>query len=249
MSLKRILITGSEGIIGKILSKNMEEYFIVKADKSKTFQDSHICIDLSKKSLFSKIECYLPFDCVIHLAADSNHKAEWDSVLTNNIIATKNIFEFCIVNNIPKLIFASSNHVTGLYEEGFDFPYVGNSDLINTEMPVKPDGYYAISKIFGENLGRFFSDQYSLNVICLRVGSVLKKDNPSRNSRYLSTWLSHRDLIQLIKLGVEAHVKFGIYYAISNNSNRFWDISNAMDELGYNPKDDSSSYSRFPLWG
>lgn len=243
MNSKRILITGSEGIIGKILSKNMEEYFIVKVDKLKTDQDSFICLDLSKRSLLSKIEYYLPLDCVVHLAADSNPKAEWDSVLINNIISTRNIFEFCVLNDIPKLVFASSNHVTGLYEKEINFPYVGRHNLIDTQKPVMPDGYYAVSKIFGENLGRFFSIQYNLNVICLRIGTVLKDDNPSVNPRYLSTWLSHRDLFQLIRLSIESHVKFGIYYGISNNTNKFWDTSNTIDELGYHPKDDASSYS------
>jgi hypothetical protein len=53
-------------------------------------------------------------------------------------------------------------------------------------------------------------------------------------------WLSHRDLIQLVKKSLSANVVFGIYYGTSNNKGAFWDISNARAELGYAPEDDAS---------
>ena len=55
-----------------------------------------------------------------------------------------------------------------------------------------------------------------------------------------STWLSHRDLLQLVKCSLTADVEFGIYYGVSDNRKRFWDISNAERELGYRPQDDAS---------
>ena len=35
----------------------------------------------------------------------------------------------------------------------------------------------------------------------------------------------------------EAEIEFGIYYAISDNPNRRWDLTNTMLELGYRPED------------
>ena len=77
--------------------------------------------------------------------------------------------------------------------------------------------------------------------ICLRIGSVTKDDDPRIDPRFKSTWLSHRDLVQLVRKSLTADVKFGIYYGVSNNAKRFWDISNAEAELGYHPEDDASS--------
>jgi hypothetical protein len=37
-----------------------------------------------------------------------------------------------------------------------------------------------------------------------------------------------------------ADVKFGIYYGVSNNKRRFWDISNAEAEIDFHPEDDAS---------
>jgi hypothetical protein len=53
-------------------------------------------------------------------------------------------------------------------------------------------------------------------------------------------WLSHKDLVQLIKKSIFSDVKFGIYYGVSDNKNCFWDISNARDEIDYQPEDDAS---------
>lgn len=50
-------------------------------------------------------------------------------------------------------------------------------------------------------------------------------------------WLSPDDTEQIFRRAIESEVKFGLYYAISDNQNRRWDITNTMLELGYRPKD------------
>ena len=86
-----------------------------------------------------------------------------------------------------------------------------------------------------------YHELHGLESVCLRIGSVLKDDDPTKNARSQSTWLSHRDLVQLVKKSLLAEVKFAIYYGVSNNRKRFWDISNAMAEIGYQPEDDAST--------
>ena len=80
-----------------------------------------------------------------------------------------------------------------------------------------------------------------MKAICLRIGAVLRDDNPTREALNRRMWLSHRDLIQLVEKSLETNVPFGIYYGVSNNKGVFWDISNARDDLGYAPVDDAST--------
>jgi hypothetical protein len=47
--------------------------------------------------------------------------------------------------------------------------------------------------------------------------------------------------VQLVEKSLASHVRFGIYYGISNNKDAFWDISNARADLGFAPVDDGSS--------
>ncbi len=75
--------------------------------------------------------------------------------------------------------------------------------------------------------------------ICLRVGWVVRDgdDDPTKNELGMKMWLSHRDLVELIRRSILSDIKFGIYYGVSNNKGRFWEISNAEKDLGYKPQD------------
>ena len=243
--MQNILITGSEGLIGNLLSDSLNMYNIVKLDQISSNSSSYIRTNLqSIEELNDKLVEYHPFDCIVHLAGHCDPNASWDSVLINNIIATRTIFEFAKEKNVGKVIFASSNHVTGLYEGNPRSLHLQQDfkELISCIMPIRPDGYYGVSKAFGEALGRYFSDNYEIKTICLRLGSVLKNDNPANNPRHRSTWLSHSDLILLFKAALRSPVDYGIYYGVSNNSKRFWDLTNAQKELGFNPKDNAEVF-------
>jgi uronate dehydrogenase len=162
----------------------------------------------------------------------------------NNIDGTKNIFESARLHGVKRIIFASSNHTTGVYEGSPpDLHMKNDPDLITVGNPIRPDGFYGVSKVTGEALARMYYDLYGLESICLRIGSVLKDDDPRNNPRYLSTWLSHKDLVQLVTKSLLSEIKFGIYYGVSNNKKRFWDISNAESDINYQPEDDASNIS------
>jgi len=245
MALPKLLITGCNGLVGRILWTRLENDFDlygldISSSKSteKIFQ-----ADISRAEqvqlVFSRLS---PLTFVVHLAGDPRADANWDSVFVNNIGGTKNIYEAARLAGVKRIVFASSNHVTGAYE-GFppSLHTKQNSTLIATRDPIRPDGFYAVSKAAGEAIARMYYEVYGLESICLRIGSVIKDDDPGINPRFESTWLSHRDLVQLIRKSLSADVKFGIYYGVSNNSKRFWDISNAEAELGYHPEDNASS--------
>jgi nucleoside-diphosphate-sugar epimerase len=180
----------------------------------------------------------------VHLAADPRIDADWESVYVNNIGGTENIYKAAQVHGVGRVVFASSNHVTGAYE-GFPptLHTIKNMSLITTSDPIRPDGCYGVSKAAGEAIARMYYELYGIETICLRIGSVTKDDDPRENPRYESTWLSHRDLVQLVKKSLLANVKFGIYYGVSDNKKRFWGISNAESDIEYRPEDDAS---RFP---
>ncbi len=243
--IKNLLITGSEGLIGKLLSCRLSGYNIVKLDQIFSNSSRYVRSDLqSVQELNDKLAEYLPIDCILHLAADCNSRATWESVLVNNIVATRTVFEFARTNHVTKVILASSNHVTGLYEGNPPSLHLEptNKTIISHEMPISPDGYYGVSKAFGEALGKFFSETFNIKTICLRIGSVLEDNNPGKKDRYRSTWLSHNDLLLLFEAAINSSVAYGIYYGVSNNTKKFWDLKNAENELHYYPKDNAEVY-------
>ncbi len=246
MAFPKLLITGCNGLVGRILWKKLSDDFdlygldISPGEPSgKIFQAD--VSDLEQvKSMFSRVPS---LTYVAHLAGDPRVDASWDSVFANNIGGTKNVYDAAQTFGVRRIVFASSNHVTGAYE-GFppSLHARPNPALIARRDPIRPDSFYGVSKAAGEAIARLYYEFYGLESICLRIGSVTKEDDPRVNPRFESTWLSHRDLVQLVKKSLKADVKFGIYYGVSNNTKRFWDISNAEVELGYRPEDDASKF-------
>ena len=247
MKKPKILITGSRGLIGKILARALSDRFeIYGLDIISRSQGKYFNMDISNFPKLESVFKKLPrLYAIIHLAAESPVNGTWESVLRNNIIGTRNIYECARKYKIQRVIFASSNHVTGAYE-GIP-PKLHKQKkprIISVNDPVRPDSYYGTSKIFGEAIARQFFELHKISSICLRIGTVIKSDDPTKNERQMLTWLSHRDLIQLVEKSLFSKVLFGIYYGISDNKGKFWDISNTKKELGYKPKDNASKFSR-----
>jgi nucleoside-diphosphate-sugar epimerase len=243
--MNRLLITGINGLIGSILHPALQgDYEVYGLDQKGPFSERILCVDIAEyEQLSEAIQGFHPLDAIIHLAGDPRVTASWESVLHANIIGTRNVFEVARAFGVPKVIFASSSHTTGVYQ-GFDLESHSFTEpdlpMISPADPVRPDSEYGVSKVFGEVIGRYYSDRWGIQVICLRIGAVLKQDDPATYPQNRRIWLSHRDLQQLVKKSLTANVRFGVYYGVSNNQGAFWDISNARTELGYEPVDDGA---------
>ena len=237
----KLLITGSQGLIGNILWQNFADEFELYGVDScvRKSTDQVFRADISNfEQLQTAFEKIHPLDYVVHLAADPRMDGDWQSILMNNVVGTRNVYEMAKRSGVKRVVLASSNHVTGAYEGFPPSLYTQpNPRLITTQDPIRPDGYYGVSKATGEALARMYYELYGLKSICLRIGYVLNDDNPFGNAHNQSVWLSHRDLVQLVRKSLLADVKFAIYYGVSNNQKRFWDISNVIEEIGYEPED------------
>lgn len=208
---------------------------------------------LDMRRLPDAISAFAGIDTVIDLAATAKANTSWDEVLTNNLPATVNTFEAARRCGVRRVVFASSNHVIGLAER--DEPYVsvlagryaGLDPTVlrrlTVDDPVRPDGPYAVGKVMGEAIGRNYSEEYGLSVLCLRIGSVIEPDRPT-SARHFSTLLTKRDLLRLIRCALEApdSLRYGVYFGVSDNRWRIWDLENAIRELGYRPADDAERW-------
>lgn len=246
MSPLRILITGINGKIGSVLQTAFQDvHDLYGLDRVGPFSDRVLSANVAEYRQVSKVvEQFSPLDCIIHLAGDPRVEASWESVLIANIIGTRNVFEAARESKAPRVVYASSNHVTGAYE-GFEpnlhLHTQPESSKISPQDPIRPDSDYGVSKAFGEAVARYYCARWGIEVICLRIGAVVTNDDPTSNARMRKIWLSHRDLVQLVEKSMTANVVFGIYYGISNNKGAFWDLTNARAELGYEPVDDAST--------
>jgi len=252
--MNNVLVTGASGLIGGILNFKLTDHNLfgldIKECAYKNFEISNISDSNKLEIIMTKNK----IDTVVHLAGNASVSAKWDSLSENNFTGTLNVFNACKEAGVKKIIFASSNHAVGLFENDSPYKEIINGDyknitknykLISPYCEVKPDGLYGVSKAFGENLGRFFYEKYNIKVACLRIGSVIKDNNPKvkNTNRFFSTWCSHEDIAGLIDACIKSNkVEYDIFYGVSDNDWKIWDISNAEKILSFKPTSNSETY-------
>lgn len=222
--MKRIAITGANGIIGKVLRKGLGGYKITVLDLPD--------IDIRNyEQLLAALEGH---DLIIHLAWDMNPKDEFEGSLDNNLM-TLNILKAAVETKIPRIIMASSVHVD-------TFSDWKGPKLLTVDKRPCPNCFYGVSKYYMEILGKFFSDKKGSEVVCIRFGRVRKENTPPITSNETKVWLSHRDCVDAVKTYIDAEKildNYVVFYAISNNTGRIHDYSNP---LGWVPKDNISNF-------
>jgi nucleoside-diphosphate-sugar epimerase len=241
MSRKKVLITGAAGRIGQVLREGLQDRYDLRVLYNRTVLPQQETEEIrvgSITDLATMEQVVAGCDAVIHMAGNPSVQAPFEDVHLQNSLGTYCLYEACVRQKCSRVIFASTNHVTGEYEK--------DGIYTTPDMPVRPDSFYGASKAHGEALGRYYADNFDLGVVCLRIGSFqpLEAVTGRKSDRILSTWLSHRDTVQMCWRGIEAtQIKFGIYYGISGNKRAYWDIQNAIEELGYAPQDNAEDHA------
>ena len=252
---KKVLITGGAGLIGGILNDRLgDRYELSSLDlKEAEGVPSHVA---SLDDLDAMQPAFAGVDSVVHLAADRSAYAEWDSVLSNNLVGTYNVFEASRREGVKRVIFASSNHATGgnyldepwsLVGTGqYDELEAGKYPLVDEDTMIRPDGFYGVSKAFGEAVGSYYNDYHDVSSIHLRIGWVISTDDPTfdrhllyRSGSATATPPRSSDCASTRP----DDLRYGIYYATSDNMWKIFDISRAKAELGYAPEDGARAAS------
>lgn len=229
---RRILITGATGEIGLLLADRLrDDYEVVQhgrtpknEEQEKVLREADLEDEEEVRALMEGV------DTVIHLAGASSPEAEWEDVLSANIIGTRSVLEAARQAGVRRVVYASSNHAMGMYDRHEQWPVYPH------HLP-RADSLYGVSKVFGETLGRFYHDEHGLDFIALRIGWLSGDPMIADEDLLHAMWLSPDDCEQVVRCAIEAEVRFGLYYAISDNPNRRWDLTNTMLELGYRPQD------------
>lgn len=229
---KRVLITGATGSIGLLLEERLAaDYDIVSHGRTPANPEQAKRLVKADLEDYDEVRALMEgVAVVVHLAGSASPESTWDDVLSANIIGFRNVLEAASDAGVQRVVFASSNHAMGMYDR------LGQWPVYPHHLP-RPDSLYGVSKVFGEVLGRFYHDEFGLQFIALRVGWSTAAVGDADEDVLRAMWLSEDDTEQVFRCAIEADVDFGIYYAISDNPNRRWDITNTMLELGYRPKD------------
>ena len=111
-----------------------------------------------------------------------------------------------------------------------------------------PDSLYAVSKLFGENIGKLYSERFGIEFVGLRIGWIVPENTPlvmqgTPAEDYLrAMFLSHRDCVAAHRRALEVETKYTLAYVVSSNGRRVFDLEETQAELGWAPEDDAETF-------
>ncbi len=246
---KTILVTGMSGLIGGLTAKSLgTDYEIRGIGRSPVSGWDYTTANIAD---FDEMRpAFDGVDTVIHMAA-SRGDQPFETHYQANVVGTYNVLEAAKQAGVNRVVMASTGAVVAGYEKDEpyatlvrgDSPRPDNVEMITVDHPLRPRGLYAVTKAWGEALGRAYTESSDLSVICIRVGKVEIEDVPL-NPRNAVVWCSHRDIIQMIRRAVEAptSLKYGVYFTVSDNPLNYRDWSNANNDLGFTPIDSAAQH-------
>ena len=230
----RLLLTGAAGGLGKVLRESLKPYAKVlrlsdiapMAPAVDNSEEVLLCDLADKHAVHQLVE---GVDAILHFGGVSVERP-FEEILGPNISGIFHIYEAARRHGVKRVIFASSNHVIGFYKQ---------DQKLDAHSLRRPDGYYGLSKSYGEDMATFYFDRYGIETVSIRIGSSFPEP---QNRRMMSTWLSFDDLTQLLESSLYTpNVGHTVVYGASNNVDVWWDNRFAA-HLGFEPKDSSEVF-------
>jgi uronate dehydrogenase len=231
---KRILLTGAAGGLGKMLRERIKPWAEVVrlsdiADMGEAGPGEEIvrCDLADREAVMKLVE---GVDAVLHFGGVST-EGPFPLIVQANIVGVGNLYEAILKHGVKRVVFASSNHTIGFRR---------NEELLDADMPTRPDSMYGISKVFGEQMSRYYYDRFGIETVCLRIGSSFPEPN---NRRMLATWFSYDDLVEMLRCSLfTPNVGHTIAFGMSDNPQKWWD-NRLAEHLGYQAKDSAAAFA------
>jgi uronate dehydrogenase len=232
---KPVLLTGASGALGRVLTKALGAlgWRLVLTDLA-PFPDA-----IPEGATFTKADLSdgvtmlrLAEGCgaIIHLGGVSVERP-FEEVIGPNIRGLYHIYE-AARREKARVIFASSNHSVGFHER---------MESVGADTQFLPDGYYGLSKAYGELMGRMYWFKHGVETVNLRIGSATPEPV---NARMLASWLSYGDFSRLVERCVLTPFVGNVaIWGASNNSRMTWWRDDARAKLGWVPVDSADPFA------
>jgi len=237
MHPKPILLTGASGALGRMLARELGAAgFTLRLTDIQPFPDplppgaSFVKADLNEAlAIVRQAEgC----STILHFGGVAVERP-FEEIIGPNLRGLYHIYEAARREG-ARVVFASSNHTIGFHERP-----QGNAARLDYDCQFRADGYYGLSKAYGELMGRMYWDKHGVENVNVRIGSCLPK--PS-NARGLSTWLSYPDLARMmIRCILAERVGHAVIWGASANPASFW-AQDHRDRIGWQPEDSAETY-------
>jgi uronate dehydrogenase len=230
-----VLLTGASGNLGRSLTRALAaQGWILRLTDIAPFPDP-----LPAGATFARADLAdgmavlrLAEGCgaILHFGGVSVERP-FEEVMGPNLRGLYHVYE-AARRERARVLFASSNHSVGFHER---------SATIDTTDPFMPDGYYGLSKAYGELMGKLYWHKHGVENVSVRIGSCFSEPV---DARMLATWLSYDDLTRLVSRAVLAEkVGCSVVWGTSANQRMTWWRHDDRATLGWTPQDSADPFA------
>jgi uronate dehydrogenase len=232
---KPVLLTGASGALGRVLAQSLSAAgwtlrltdiapFPAVVPPGAVFTRADLSDGVTMLRLAEGC------GAIVHLGGVSVERP-FEEVLGPNIRGLYHIYEAARREN-ARVIFASSNHSIGFHER---------AESIGADTQFLPDGFYGLSKAYGELMGRLYWFKHGVESVFIRIGSCFPEP---ADARMLATWLSYPDLSRLVtRCLMTPDVGCSVVWGASNNARMTWWRDDARGKLGWAPQDSADLFA------
>lgn len=218
----KILVTGSEGLVGKVVRSTL-------ANQGHTVVGFDVATSGDVLDFHGLKEVARSCEGIVHSAALLGLPGQTPGqIMEVNLQGTWNVLSCALANDIHRIVFLSSVDVLGIFkgEKAPDFLPLDESHDCYPSTP------YAISKYLAEEMCEVFASAHKLNIVCLRPPGVWEAPatyewiGAEREKRAAFEWdpyweygafIDVRDLAQACLSGLEAEISGHHSVFVSSN--------------------------------
>lgn len=248
-SKMKVLVTGAAGrFSGWAIPQLFEDFDLKLTDRQAGELAGREIQELDITDYSAVLEAMRGMDGVVHLAIASQREIVTDSArfdadegdeylrfneesIEVNVRGTYHLYEAARTVGARRFVFGSS--LTTLFGQP------GYPDF-HSDLPARPVNFYAVTKLWGEQLGELFARKHGLTVYCLRYGQPFPVPNHPRHHEMLKTparsrsSVSFSDIAGSIRAALTAEngPAFGSYLVVSATENPRFDCRKA-EEIGW----------------
>ena len=233
---RRVVVTGAAGRIGRAVCAALaDRWALVRTDLAEA-PGGPADPPVMRLDVTDGAACRTVFagaDAVVHLAADPDPEAGWDTLRPANVEGAYQVARAAAECGVRRLVLASSLHAVSGYPEG--------RQRRATDQP-RPANLYGATKAWAEALGAAIAATSATTVVALRIGyfAEIPPRPGAQTPGEWAAWLSGRDAAELIRAAVEATDVDGctVVNGTSRNTHSAADLRETL-ALGYRPQDDA----------
>jgi len=245
----KVLITGINGFVGKILHKVLlDKGYDVYGIDIHSEDDKILSADITDYNSLERNILNISPDFIVHLAAVSRTDNENPELLYRiNVNGTLNILRAAVKMKIkPKFLLVSSSYVYGNIEE--------SKQPITEDDEIYPVNHYGASKAASENIGRAFKNEYGLPLVIARpfnhigvgqdkhfiVPKIIRTIKDKRNTIELGNvktvrdFLDVRDVVSAYLRIIDNFMDNEVFNIASGNGVMISEIINLIEKISGN---------------